>query len=163
MSAARELAQLFRRDLTRLIQELEAFSDPADLWRKLPGVHNCAGTLALHLEGNLREYIGRQLGGVPYQRHRDAEFNASQLSAEDLIRRIEAVNQLIPVVVAALSPGQLEAAYPENVFNTPLSTQQFLFSLYGHLNYHLGQIDYLRRIATRGKPVEFAGLDFSTI
>jgi hypothetical protein len=70
-----ELAALFARDLQRLRQELDAFPDDAAVWATAPGVTNSAGTLALHLEGNLREYVGRQLGGRAYLRERRAEFS----------------------------------------------------------------------------------------
>lgn len=43
------------------------------------------------------------------------------------------------------SPGR---ALPENVLGEPLTNRQFVIHLYGHLNYHLGQIDYLRRTLT---------------
>jgi hypothetical protein len=158
MSIAREIAELFRRDLTRLVQELEAFPDQETLWRTLPGVNNSAGNLTLHLEGNLREYIGRQLGGVSYHRQRDVEFSRREVPKADLLQRIRALTELIPEIVAGLSLTLLESTYPEEVFGAPLSTQQFLISLHGHLNYHLGQIDYLRRILTGGTAIKFAGL-----
>jgi hypothetical protein len=158
MSVASELAQLFRRDLTRLVQELKAFAGDEALWQTPPGITNSAGNLALHLEGNLREYIGRQLGGVPYGRQRKLEFSLRAIPAADLIQRIGAVEELIPGIVSGLSQRQLESAYPENVFGAPISAQQFLISLHGHLNYHLGQIDYLRRTLTHGTAIEFAGL-----
>lgn len=63
MSLKTELSHLFRRDLARLQQEVNAFNDDQGLWLRLPGVENTAGNLVLHLEGNLREFIGRQLGG----------------------------------------------------------------------------------------------------
>jgi hypothetical protein len=158
MSLASELAQLCRRDLTRLLQELQAFPDDETLWRTLPGTSNSAGNLALHLEGNLREYIGRQLGSVDYHRQRDAEFATRDSSRADLIRRLEEVRELIPSVVSNLSTLQFESTYPEQIWGGPISTQQFLLSLYGHLSYHLGQIDYLRRILTEGTSIKFAGL-----
>ena len=158
MSPGSEFAELYRRDLTRLIQELQAFPDDATLWRCLPGVTNPAGNLALHLEGNLREFIGRQLGSVPYQRQRDAEFHSQGVGREELIERIEAVRSLVPEVLGGLSDGALTATHPENVVGPPRSTREVLMSLHGHLNYHLGQIDYLRRILTRGKAVDFVGL-----
>jgi hypothetical protein len=153
-----ELAALFRRDLTRLMQEITTFQDDAMLWSTVPGIANSAGNLTLHLEGNLREFIGRQLGGVAYQRQRPLEFSSSGLTAADLSARIEAVRELVPPVIAALSPEQCAAAYPENVYGAPISTGQFVLSLYGHLSYHLGQIDYLRRVLTAGSAVTFAGL-----
>lgn len=158
MNLANELAALFRRDLTRLIQQLEAFTSDQILWQCAPGVTNSAGNLVLHLEGNLREFIGRQLGGIPYTRVRSDEFGQAALPARDLITRMESVRQLIPDVLAALSDQQLETTYPEDVLSVPLSTQQFLMSLLGHLNYHLGQIDYLRRILSHGTAVAYAGL-----
>jgi len=158
MTFANELAAIFHRDLTRMIQELQAFPDDATLWTTLPGVSNSAGTLALHLEGNLREYIGRQLGGVDYQRHRDAEFTGRDVSRAELIQRFEDVHEKIVKIVSVLTPAQLEATYPEKVYGAPLSTQQFVMAVIGHLNFHLGQIDYLRRIATNGTAIKFASL-----
>jgi hypothetical protein len=54
----------------------------------------------------------------------------------------------IPPVIAALTPATLGAPYPEPYNGATLSTGKFLLHLYGHLNYHLGQIDYLRRVTT---------------
>lgn len=155
---ARELSELFRRDLARLIQELQAFPEGDAIWQKLPGVDNSAGNLTLHLEGNLREFIGRQLGQVPYARQRNLEFTLNDMSPRDLIVRIEDVRDVIPPVIARLSAGQLDALFPEKAFGAPISTQQFLLSLYGHFSYHLGQIDYLRRILTEGGSVQFVAL-----
>ena len=152
-----ELAALFRRDLTRLLQEITAFPDASTLWATMEGVTNSAGNLALHLEGNLREYVGRQLGQIPYVRQRESEFHATGLPLSDLITRLEALREVIPPVVARLSSAALDALCPEVVLAVPLSTRQFLLHLLGHLNYHLGQIDYLRRVLTRGTAIELTG------
>ena len=145
---ARELAELFARDIARVIQELRAFPDTASVWKTAPGVTNAAGTLALHLEGNLREYIGRQLGKIPYTRQRPLEFSARDVERDELISRLDAVHAQIPRVIAELSDAQLDAHYPEEFHGTPMTTRQFLIHLEGHLNYHHGQMDYLRRFAT---------------
>lgn len=158
MSLAGGLAALFSRDLTRLIQELEAFPSDETVWQRAPGVKNSAGNLVLHLEGNLREFVGRQLGGVAYSRARDREFALSGASREELVERMEQVKVLVARVVGELSDGDLAAAYPEPILETTLSSHDFLVHLHGHLNYHLGQIDYLRRILTEGSAVAFAGL-----
>jgi len=158
MMLSAELAALFARDLTRLIQELNAFPDTASIWKTAPGVTNAAGTLALHLEGNLREYIGRQLGQIAFKRDRPLEFSARGVERDELIARLEAVKTQIPPVIAALSDAQLDAIYPENVIGKPITTRQFLIHLEGHLNYHLGQVDYLRRIATGKGAINLAAL-----
>ena len=158
MSLSTELAALFRRELTRLIQELTAFPHQSALWARVEGVTNSTGNLALHLEGNLREYIGRQLGNVPYVRQRDLEFTSTGLPVQEVISRIEAVQDLVPRVVSNLSSDDLDGVYPEQVLAAPLSTRQFLIHLLGHLSYHLGQVDYLRRVLTHGNAIPFVGL-----
>jgi hypothetical protein len=153
-----ELAALSARDLKRLVQELTAFPDSAALWKTAPGVTNAAGTLTLHLEGNLREYIGRQLGGIEYARDRPLEFSQRGVEQRELVARIGAVRDMVPRVIEALSEEQLAATYPEQVLGVAITTRQFVIHLNGHLNYHLGQIDYLRRFTTGKGAIELAGL-----
>jgi hypothetical protein len=158
MPIAEGLAALFYRDLTRLIQELQAFPSDESLWQRAPGVKNSAGNLVLHLEGNLREFIGRQLGSVAYSRARDREFTLNGLSRNDLVDRMEQVRELVAKVIAQLSDSDLSATHPERVLEIACSSHDLLVHLHGHLNFHLGQIDYLRRILTEGPAVTFAGL-----
>jgi hypothetical protein len=148
MSFPEELARQFRKDLLRFHQQIGTFPDDGALWQVLPGVTNSAGNLILHLEGNLREYIGRQLGGIPYTRNRPLEFSAGGISRPELSSRVMELSEKIPAVVASLSAEQMERRYPEVVLAGPLSTGEFLIHLYGHLNWHFGQVDYLRRILT---------------
>ena len=109
---------------------------------------NPAGNLVLHIEGNLREYIGRQLGGIPYTRQREREFSLTALPKQEVMVLVEEWRHLIPSILDNLPPQQMKAPYPEIVLETPLSTEAFLVHLYGHLNWHLGQIDTLRRALT---------------
>ena len=152
MSTASDLAFLFSRDLARLGRQIEAFPNDETLWETLPGVLNPAGNLALHIEGNLREFVGRQLGKQPYKRNRELEFSLRGMSRHEIGTRIAEVRQSIPAVIQKLSVEQMEMEYPEVVLEVATTTRQFLIHLYGHLNWHLGQIDYLRRIliADRG-------------
>jgi hypothetical protein len=152
------LADLFRRDLTRLTQELGAFPDDETVWKTLPGVTNSAGNLTRHLEGNLRHYIGTQLANIPYTRDRSVEFGPTRIPLAELIQRIETLQPLIPDIIAGLTQAQLDATFPEPLWGGERVTSQFLFHLYGHLNYHLGQIGYLRRILTSGNSVKFVQL-----
>ena len=156
MSTAKDLASLFRRDLARLGKQIESFPNDEAIWQTLPGVTNAAGNLALHLEGNLREYVGRQLGQIPYNRNRPLEFSAQGLSRHELTTRLMEVRHSIPAVIENLTAGQMEAEYPEVVLNAAMSTREFLIHLYGHLNWHLGQVDYLRRILRETRSAEGA-------
>lgn len=147
MTVAQEMAWLFARDLGRLREEIGAFgSDTGAMWKVLPGVTNSAGNLALHLEGNLREFVGRQLGAIAYTRVRPLEFSAKDLPVAELVSRIGSLEATIPRVIASLTDEALAAAYPENVLGEPMSTRRFLIHLHGHMTYHLGQMNYLRRI-----------------
>jgi len=146
MSTTKELATLFRRDLAKLIQHIESFPSDESLWQVLPGVSNAAGNLALHLQGNLREYVGRQLGQLSYVRNRPLEFSARGLSKREVCAQLTELRDAIPTVIEDLSEQQLEMEYPEVVLERATSTREFLIHLYGHLNWHLGQVNYLRRI-----------------
>ena len=146
-STSTELAALYTRDLARLVRQLDALDD-AHLWQVLPGVTNSPGNLLLHLNGNLREFIGRQLGGVPYVRDRPREFGAKDVSRTAMQAQLVELGSLIPGVIERMTPARWEDLFPENVLGEPLTNRQFVAHLYGHLNYHLGQIDYLRRVLT---------------
>ena len=158
MALATELALLFRRDLTRLIQQIQAFPDDGTLWQRRPGIANSAGNLVLHLEGNLREYVGRQVGGLRYRRVRELEFSETGLPKQELIARLTELRDAIPEILGELSSEELDAEYPEVVLERPLSTRAFLIHLQGHLNWHLGQVDYLRRVLTGNGAIQAAGL-----
>ena len=159
MTLANELAALFRRDLSRLIQQIESYPNDEMVWRTHPAITNSAGNLVLHLEGNLREYIGRQLGNIPYSRKRELEFSSKGIGREELIRRVAELKVAVPSVIERLSPEQFELEYPEIVLQRATSTREFLIHLHGHLNWHMGEVDYLRRILTDGKAVNAAGLE----
>ena len=92
--------------------------------------------------------MGRQLGGLPYQRNRDLEFSSKEGTRAELSARLTKLSESIPAVIEGLTADQLESEYPEIVLGAATSTQEFLIHLYGHLNWHLGQVDYLRRMLT---------------
>ena len=150
-----ELAAIFRRDLTKLLQEVQGFPDGESIWQTPPGMNNSPGNLVLHLEGNLREYIGRQIGGIPYQRERPLEFSSKGVTRAELSGRVEKLLETIPPVLERMPAARLQETYPENVLDQPLSIAHFLLHLVGHFNYHLGQIDAARRGVTLQGPVKF--------
>lgn len=158
MTISKELAALYARDLKRVAEELAAFPDDETIWKTVPGISNPAGNLALHLEGNLREFVGRQLGGVAYKRERPKEFSTKGLTRAELVARVDSTRELIVPVVGKLTLEKMAAEYPENVLGKELSTRQFLVHLLGHLNYHLGQMDYARRLLTGKGAIPLAGL-----
>jgi uncharacterized protein DUF1572 len=158
MSIQNELASLYARDLTRLRHQIDAFPNDRVLWEVVPGITNSAGTLALHLEGNLREYIGRQLGGVPYERDRPREFSERLRTKDEIGSRIDHLTRLVPSVIRSIPTAQLAREHRELVLDVPSSTHQLLVHLYAHLSWHTGQVDYLRRVLTEGRSIPAVGL-----
>lgn len=156
MSYATELAPLFRRDITRLCQEIEAFPEQM-LWEAREGIGNTAGNLALHLEGNLRHYIGYLLGGVAYKRERPLEFSTRGVTRDEVLARLRPLPELVAGVIAGLQDEVLDAPHAAQEFSS-MSSRQVLMALYGHLSYHLGQIDYLRRVLSGDGAISLAAL-----
>lgn len=140
------LISLFERDLGRLKKEISLFDNDLPLNQKSGTINNPAGNLALHLCGNLQHYIGAVLGKSGYVRNRDHEFAATGLTREGLITEIEKTHAAVIGTLHKLDHHTLQSDYPEPVFNFPMTTLYFLIHLQGHLNYHLGQINYHRRM-----------------
>lgn len=140
------LTELFVRDLNRLVTELEQYPSEDQIWLLPTGINNSAGTLALHLVGNLQHFIGAVLGDTGYVRDREAEFNDRNVPAHQLIQSINTTIEVIDTVLGKLNSESLQSKYPLEVFGEPISTIKFLIHLQGHLNYHLGQVNYHRRL-----------------
>ena len=140
------ISGLIARELSALRREIERYPDDASLWRTPPGIANSAGTLALHLCGNLRHYIGARLGEDGYVRDRPAEFARRGVSREALTAEIDATAAAVAAVLPRLDPSRLGEPYPESVGGVIVRTDEFLVHLVTHLAYHLGQVDYHRRL-----------------
>ena len=139
------LAELYERDLLKLRDEVKNFKDDYNLWRKPDGISNSAGTLVLHLMGNLNFCIGAKIGNTGYVRNREHEFSATDVPRQELIDGITKVIEVIRATLGNISPQKLEETYPLEVHGQH-STAYYLSYFHGHLNYHLGQVNYLRRI-----------------
>jgi len=140
-----ELAGIFQKQLVQLEKEIALYQEDV-LWTIKPGITNSGGNLALHLVGNLNQYIGAVLGKTGYVRNRDNEFSAQNHSSAELISMIHETRKMIIDVFNKLPETGLEQEYPLIVFDKPMSVQYFLIHLSSHLGYHLGQINYIRRI-----------------
>ncbi|HYF40661.1 MAG TPA: DinB family protein [Gemmatimonadales bacterium] len=142
------VGSILDRDLRALGREVEAYQDEADLWRAVPGISNSAGTLALHLAGNLQHFIGACLGGSGYVRDRAAEFSRRNVDRAELLREVEAARAAVKAALSKLAPSQLLADFPEPIAETRIRTGDYLIHLATHFAYHLGQVDYHRRVVT---------------
>jgi hypothetical protein len=140
------ISNVMVRDLDKLLAELKLYRDEKSLWRIAGDIKNPAGNLSLHLCGNLQHYIGFVLGGIPYVRNRDNEFAAEDVPLPTLVSEIEKAKKAISETLPRLTQQQLESDYPADVFGYPVKTLFFLVHLSAHLSYHLGQVNYHRRL-----------------
>jgi hypothetical protein len=142
------ISLLLTRELSAFSRELELFEDEALIWATSPGISNPAGTLTLHVCGNLRHYVGAVLGNTGYVRDRDLEFSARDIPRSLLQAHLAETIEVVRTVLADLPGQRLRADYPDILGGPRLSTGLFLLHLTTHLAFHLGQAGYLRRILT---------------
>ena len=140
------LATLFERDILKIKTAILAYKDEPKLWLTADGIGNSGGNLCLHLLGNLQHYIGGVLGNSGYIRNRPLEFSQKNIPAENMVAIIELTVQIVTKTIRSLPAENLAADYPEKVFDYSMTTEYFLLHLLAHLNYHLGQINYHRRL-----------------
>ena len=140
------LSELYDRDFGRLRDEINQFVEEADLWKTSEGVTNSGGNLCQHLSGNLQHFFGAVLGGSGYVRDRDSEFAVKGVTRADLLAGIDAAQASVRATLTSLTDEDLAKTYPIEVFDRPMTTGFFLTHLSTHFNYHLGQINYQRRL-----------------
>lgn len=150
MNTQETLKELFDRELSKAIEELKAYHKEEHLWIVSAEINNSAGNLFLHLCGNLRHFIGSVLGDSGYIRRRDDEFGLKDVKRSELLSELKTTRKMLKEVLPSLTDEQLSETYPINVFGHEMTTGYFLTHLYGHLNYHLGQINYHRRLLDQG-------------
>jgi hypothetical protein len=138
--------QLFVRDLSKLKAEIESYNNEQNIWKIDGKISNTAGNLCLHLVGNLNTYIGKELGATGYVRNRDLEFSQKDVSQKELIQKVQQTIEVVHQSLAKLTDAALEEEYPVQVYETKSTTGFMLGSLLAHLGYHLGQINYHRRL-----------------
>lgn len=141
-----ELISFFERDLNRLITEIELYKNEENIWRLEKQIANSAGNLVLHLIGNLNSLIGTEIGHTNYVRHRELEFSQKNIPRAVLIEQLKNTLEMIKSALAPLTEEELKKDYPVLKFSEITSIEYLLVHLSTHLTYHLGQINYHRRL-----------------
>lgn len=140
------LKDIFLRELLKLEDEIKNFPDEPSLWKTSGDIKNSAGNLCMHLCGNLRHFIGSVLGKTGYVRGRDAEFSTKNGARKKLLDDIEDSKQAVKNSLDKMTDDDLQKIYPQNFLGRDVNTEYFLIHLISHFDYHLGQINYLRRM-----------------
>lgn len=141
-----ELIVIYDRDLNRLKNELDLYRDESKLWIFREEIPNSAGNLALHLIGNLNHFFGAVIAQNGYLRDRHGEFSAQNVAREELFQEIDKAAAIVKNTIAGLTAEDLAKDYPVPFQDRILSTEFVFVYLLSHLNYHLGQINYHRRL-----------------
>jgi len=140
------LISLFERDLNKLKEEINLFNREDDIWLHPGSTKNSPGNLCLHICGNLKHFIGAILGDSGYIRERDKEFSLKNVPRMEIVKNIDDTLEIVIKTISNLDDNSISSKYPIDVFDSEMTTEYFLLHLTTHLNYHLGQINYLRRI-----------------
>jgi uncharacterized damage-inducible protein DinB len=136
------------RELRGMKNELLAYQDEGDIRRSVPGLPNTAGTIALHVAGNLQHFVGAQLGKSGYVRDRDAEFGRREVSVAEIVDELDKTIAALDATFARLEEKAMDRPFPQEIAGVRPTVGEFLVHLVAHLAYHLGQIDYHRRCIT---------------
>lgn len=144
-----DLSEIFKRDIRKVISEINLYSNEENIWKVKEGVKNSAGNLCLHLTGNLKYFVGSLLGSLDYERNREAEFSNQRVQRKDIVRSLEETEEIVTATIRNLNEETLWENFPSEIFKRKVTTAYFLIHLTGHLNYHLGQISYHRRLFDR--------------
>ena len=140
------LLNLFLRDLEKLKTEITSYKSEEKLWEISGDILNSAGNLCLHLCGNLQHFVGAVLGNSGYVRNRDEEFSKKNVPVRELISEIDLTMKVVQKTLRELTEDDLQKIYPVNVFGYEMTTEYLLTNMAAHLTYHLGQINYHRRL-----------------
>ena len=141
-----DIQKEFNTYLDKLSKEISLYKNESDLWNTTGDINNSPGNLALHLCGNLNHYIGATLMNNGYVRERDLEFSQKNTPREELLARIAGVKEMLTAFFSTLTEEKLKELYPKDYYGDGATNLKVLFVLAFHLGYHIGQIDYHRRI-----------------
>mgnify|MGYP001947769804 FL=1 len=140
------LIKIFNRDLNKLKIEIKAYKDEKTLWVLKDGISNSAGNLCLHIVGNLNHFIGAEFGNTGYIRQRNLEFSLKDVPKTELIKKINETIIVVENALKLLTTEDLQKEYSRRAFEEKMTTEFFITHLASHLAYHLGQINYHRRL-----------------
>jgi len=147
-SLQESVMRLILRDIAAVQREIEAYPDDETPWKLADGISNSGSTLAVHLAGNLHHFIGAVLGKNGYVRNRDEEFATRGASRASIVAKLRDAEAAVRTTLSKLPDSELDKLYPLTIAEVRVPTAIFLMHLATHLSYHLGQIDYHRRIIT---------------
>ncbi len=138
--------ELFTRDLDQLKVEISLYGKEDAIWIVKPGILNSSGTLCLHLVGNLNHFVGAVFGNSGFIRNRDTEFSSRNVLRTKMIEEIDITKGVIANTLNGMNAADFAKSFPLEKHGKIVTTEFMLMHLLTHFSYHLGQINYHRRI-----------------
>jgi uncharacterized damage-inducible protein DinB len=125
---------------------LEKLSEE-QIWARGQTNENAVGNLALHLTGNVTQWIIASLGGDPDHRDRDSEFDArAGFTAAQLSGKLRDTIERASAIIAGLTTDQLTRTYV--IQNYQVSGVEVVFHVVEHFAQHTGQIIFATKMLT---------------
>lgn len=116
-----------------------------DIWWRPNPASNSAGNLALHLSGNVLQWIVSGLGGAPDVRRRDWEFaERGPLRRPYLLKLLRGTVTLGCEVIGDLDPHELARTHAIQGFR--VSGFEVISHVTEHFAYHTGQIIFITKL-----------------
>jgi uncharacterized damage-inducible protein DinB len=120
---------------------------PEQVWTRNSANENALGNLVLHLSGNVRQWIGSGVAGMPDHRERDQEFDARggvapKILAELVKTRIDEATSII----RAVPPSRLTERIAPQGYD--VSVLEAIAHVVEHFSHHTGQIILLTKMLT---------------
>ena len=140
------LISLYEKELDKLAEEINAYTSDEQLWKISGDILNSGGNLCLHITGSLQHFIGATLGDSGYIRNREAEFKLKNIPRQKLLEEIENSKRVVIDTLEQVSKKELDSEFPIRVLDEPATTEYMLVFFLRHVGYHIGQINYHRRL-----------------
>jgi hypothetical protein len=151
---ADDIVTLFRREMDALLRETYvprlaralAVLPPGDLWWRPHDGVIAFGTILLHLEGNVRQWICSGLGDVPDHRARAAEFAPGMADERDgatLLARLSTTVDQACTVIAELDGDAL--ARPRRIQGFDVTGLHAVAHVDEHFSWHTGQAVWIAK------------------
>jgi uncharacterized damage-inducible protein DinB len=135
------------RQLTSRIEACIGRLTEEQIWARGGENENAIGNLALHLAGNVRQWIISGLGGAPDVRKRDEEFAArGGRDSQELLAHLRTTVEEAAGVIASLDTARLTREYAIQKYQ--VSGLTALYHVVEHFAQHTGQIIFATKMLT---------------
>jgi hypothetical protein len=134
--------------LPKIERCLDRLTD-ADIWWRPNEASNSIGNLILHLCGNVTMWIAGGVGSLPFERHRQREFDErSQIPATELLNRLRIVVFQADEVMSAVTPNDLLSQ--RHIQGYDVTVLEAIYHVVEHFAMHTGQIIMLSKARVEG-------------